>query len=528
MSNSASAIDKLSSLLSYLTESEQAEVDAILGKELPVWVPLPGPQLEAFESPADILYYGGSAGGGKTDLLLGLGLTQHQHSIIYRREAVQLVGIQNRLLDEILQSRKGWNDQKDILRLSQRIIEFGSCKNLGDERKYQGRPHDFVGFDEITHFLEAQFRFLCGWMRNVRKGTRKRVVCAGNPPTDSEGQWVVTYWGPWLDPKHPNPAKPGELRWYTTIDGKDAERPDGTPFILNGKKVTPLSRTFIPSLVTDNPFLMETGYEATLQALPEPLRSQMLNGDFRAGMEDSAWQVIPTAWVDAAMERWTEDGRRGEMDSAGADIARGGRDKTVVATRYGSWYDRIAAWPGSQTPDGATAAGLIVSVIRDRAVVHVDALGVGGETIGHLESNGIQTVPVVGYDTEKCSGQVDRSTRKLKFRNLRAMIWWRMREALDPKTGERVALPPDPELKADLCAPLWRLTPGGILLEEKDETKKRIGRSPDKGDAVVYCSMTTKKRDVERNRDTGFKNWKVRAKARSNAWDGHYQEIVVR
>lgn len=530
MAKTGTAIEKLSNLLSYLNDEERAEVDKILGAELPIWVPLPGPQLDAYESPADILYYGGSAGGGKSDLLLGLGLTQHKSSIIYRREATQLIGLQTRLLDEILGTRAGWNGQQDVLRMRDRRIEFGSCKTLGDEIKYQGRPHDLIGFDEITHFLELQFRFLCGWLRTTARGQRCRVVCAGNPPTNSDGQWVIAYWGPWLDPKHPNPAKPGELRWYTTgPDGKDVEVPDGKPIRINGKLVRPLSRTFIPSRVVDNPFLTGTGYEATLQALPEPLRSQMLEGDFRAGMEDSAWQVIPTAWVEAAMERWTPEGKRGEMDSAGVDVARGGRDKTVVSTRYGSWYAPLATWPGVQTPDGATTAGLVVSVVRDRAVCHVDALGVGGEAIGHLESNGIQTVSVIGYDTERCANQRDRATHKLKFRNLRAMLWWRLREALDPKTGEGVSLPMDSELKADLCAPLWKLTPGGILIEDKDETKKRIGRSPDKGDAVVYCWMDTRKEERRGiGRKTGFSNWMRRSMGKRDKWDGHYQEVTVR
>ena len=61
--------------------------------------------------------------------------------------------------------------------------------------------------------------------------------------------------------------------------------------------IKPLTRTFIPSRVTDNPYLMATGYISTLQSLPEPLRSQMLKGDFEAGTEDDPWQVIPTQWV---------------------------------------------------------------------------------------------------------------------------------------------------------------------------------------------------------------------------------------
>jgi hypothetical protein len=65
-----------------------------------------------------------------------------------------------------------------------------------------------------------------------------------------------------------------------------------------------MSRTFIPSRVSDNPYLMGTGYMTQLQSLPEPLRSQMLYGDFHAGVQDDPWQVIPTAWVEAAMARW--------------------------------------------------------------------------------------------------------------------------------------------------------------------------------------------------------------------------------
>jgi len=101
----------------------------------------------------------------------------------------------------------------------------------------------------------------------------------------------------------------------------------------------------------------------------------------------------------------------------------------------------------------------------------------------------------VGYDTDSCLGQYDKATGRLRFRNRRAMIHWRFRESLDPVTGDKIALPPDPELKADLCAPLWKLTAGGILVEEKDEIKKRIGRSPDKGDAVIYASICTPKKE---------------------------------
>jgi len=62
----------------------------------PLWQPLPGPQTSAYQSPADVVGYGGAAGGGKTDLALGLAVTAHQHSLILRREVVHLRAIQDR------------------------------------------------------------------------------------------------------------------------------------------------------------------------------------------------------------------------------------------------------------------------------------------------------------------------------------------------------------------------------------------------------------------------------------------------
>ncbi len=83
---------------------------------------------------------------------------------------------------------------------------------------------------------------------------------------------------------------------------------------------------------------------------------------------------------------------------------------------------------------------------------------------------------------------------KLKFRNVRALAYWRLREALDPVTGDNLALPPDPELEADLKAPKWSLTTGGILIESKEDIQERIGRSPDCGDAVALAYYGVKQR----------------------------------
>ncbi len=471
-------------MLPYLPPSATRLLDRLLDQSDRGWFPLPGPQMQAFFSEADELFYGGAAGGGKSDLLLGLSHTEHYQTIIFRREFPQIKGLEERMT-EIMGSTAGYNSQRKFWRLpGGRSLEFGSVPRLGDEVKYQGRPHDLKAFDEITHFLEAQYRFLIGWTRTSRPGQRTRAIATGNPPTTPEGEWVVQYWGPWLDPQHPNPAKPGELRWFATIDGKDVELDGPEPFMHKGELVEPKSRTFIPARVEDNPYLMASGYKRQLQNLPEPLRTRMLLGTFGMERDDDPWQVIPTAWVDAAMERWS---RRSKPDlsltATGVDVARGGKDKTVIAKRHGNWLDELEAHPGSSTPDGPKVAALVVAATRGKGTVNIDIIGVGASAYDSLT---ISLDDVVGLNGAAGSKAKDR-TGKLGFLNKRAEWYWHLREILDPEHGEDIALPPDRELRADLTAPRWKLTTRGIQVESKDDIQARIGRSPDKGDAAVYA-----------------------------------------
>lgn len=476
-------------------------LDAEILRRQRKWKPFPGPQTMAYFCLADILFYGGSAGGGKTDLLLGIARNEHHRSVIFRRVFPSLRGIIDRSRQIYLQDPEtpegGYNEQLHRWKLKDgRQIEFGSLQYDKNVTDWQGQPHDLYGFDEITEFSEAQFRFVTGWNRTTRPGQRCRVIATGNPPTDSDGEWVIRFFAPWLDENHPNPAQPGELRWFTTVEGKDVEMPNGDPVQIEGEWVTPKSRTFIPARVQDNPTLMASGYIATLQALPEPLRSKMLYGDFRAGREDNAYQIIPTEWVRLAQERWKEREKpTTPMTSLGVDVARGGKDKTSMFPRYGNWFGEAWTYPGKATPDGPAVAGLVLQNATPGAVINVDVIGVGSSVYDFLKDlPGMTVMPINGAAR---SDATDKSG-VLGFVNLRAENWWKFREALDPASGQDIALPPDTELKADLCAPTWKLTARGILVEPKDCgkaisnertccIKHRIGRSPDKGDAAVYA-----------------------------------------
>jgi hypothetical protein len=263
-----------------------------------------GPQHDAYHCQADELFYGGQAGGGKSDLLLGLALIAHERSLILRRVNRDIGSLIDRTAD-ILGTRSGYDGQTHLWRTPDgRTLEFGGCQYDNEKERYKGRPHDLKAFDELCDFTESQYTFIIGWNRSANPDQRCRVVATGNPPTKPEGLWVLKRWAAWLDPKHPRPAKPGELRWYTTDDhGNEIEVDGRGPHLIDGKPIYARSRTFIPARVTDNPDLIASGYQAMLDALPAELRTAYRDGNFQAGLRDDEAQLIPTAWITAAMDQ---------------------------------------------------------------------------------------------------------------------------------------------------------------------------------------------------------------------------------
>jgi hypothetical protein len=376
-----------------------------------------------------------------------------------------------------------------------------------------GQGRDLLGIDEATHFAESQIRFLMGWVRTETPGQRCRTVLATNPPLTAEGLWVNKMFAPWLDPVYHNPAKPGELRWVVSDEeGKDewVNGPDDVRTI-NGREVRPTSRTFIPASVSDNPYYAATDYERQLMAMPEPYRSQLMGG-FRATFKDDDFQVIPTAWIDLAQARWRPDGYKDfAMTAMAVDPAGGGADAQEIATRYGGWFAPLITDKGSSTSDPAQAFGHIMTKRRDNAPVVVDVGGgYGDKIVLRLKDNAI---PFIGFNG--ANRALSRALgSSIPFANKRAEALWKFREALDPdqEGGSAIALPPDPELKADLAAPCYDPNAlqvrGTYLIESKEDLRKRLGRSTGKGDAVVMC-LSEGNAAVKRQLNGGGKQPKV-------------------
>ena len=486
---SSGALTDILTALEDMPEEEKlkllADAEQLLGDK--VWVPNAGPQTEAYYCKADELFYGGEAGGGKSALLVGLSQTQHEKSLILRRfrdDAKALA--EDELIGQVYNGdRDGWNGADLIYRDEKHVTTFGGCQAETDKQRYKGKPHDLKGFDEVSDFLESQYEFIIGWNRSTTPGQRCRVVCTGNPPTTPEGLWVVRRWGAWLDPAHHNPAKPGELRWYTRDEeGKEIEVDGVGPHDIGGRQVKAKSRTFIRAGLQDNPDLaLDGSYEAMLSQLPKELRDAYRDGKFDVTLKDGAFQTIPTAWIRAAQARWTPKPPVGvPMCAIGVDVAQGGPDETVLAPRHDGWYAPLISVPGRLTPDGKSIAGLVVANRRDNAKVVIDMGGGYGE---HMKDNSIE---VKGY--KGAEGYEGRTAdRQLKLYNTRSAAYWKFREALDPSQpgGSDIMLPDDPELVADLTAPTYAVTKQGIQVEPKEKVVTRLGRSPDRGDAVVMA-----------------------------------------
>lgn len=458
------------------------------------WRPSSGPQRDAVHSLADILLYGGAAGGGKTATVVGLAMTRHQRSLVMRRQYSDLGAITAEAI-KYNGSRDGFRGTSPprLLCRDGRLIDFGACAHLGDEEQWQGQDHDFLGIDEAAQFLERQIRFLIGWVRTTVVGQRTRVVLASNPPLEAEGFWLISMFEPWLDPGFPNPAGPGELRWCVTVvrDGAYADHwVDGPQRVtIEGRSYTPHSRTFIPAKLEDNPYL---AHDATYRAKMEShiYRAALLEGNFMAARGDAPNQVIPSEWVRDAVRRWTPlPPPRVPMTCLAADVAQGGADETVLARRYDWWFAPLIARAGVDTKDGPAVAGLIIQEMRDACPIVVDmGGGWGGSAVDHLKHN---MLSVFGHIGAAGSSARTANDARIGFYNKRAEVWWRFREALDPAShamGSPIALPDDPRLIADLTSPTWQLKRGvQIQIESKDEIRSRLGRSPDRGDAVVMA-----------------------------------------
>lgn len=224
------------------------------------------------------ILYGGRARGGKT---FGMALAAilpvedgDYSAVLFRRTFPELEGKEG-LIDvtrEMYPAAGGvYHESKHTWTFpSGAIIRLAHMANVGDYIQHAGPRYALVGFDELSHFEEIQYRYL--FSRLSQKSDSKletRMIAASNPGA----RWVFLRWRPWLDSKHPHPAESGEVRWFKS-DGMDSELecepgdPDGW------------SRTFIAADYRDNPAINQAKYSRNLDLLPYIERRRLKFGDW--------------------------------------------------------------------------------------------------------------------------------------------------------------------------------------------------------------------------------------------------------
>lgn len=234
--------------------------------------------------------YGGAAGGGKSDALLAEALRQveikNYRGILFRDTYPQLEALIARSEELYKGAYKNakYNATDKVWKFpSGAKIFFGYMQHDKDRFNYQGKPYDFVGFDELTHFSYLQYTYMKS--RNRANGPNTRVYLRATCNPDGKGMG-------WVKERFVTPAPP-----MTTIrENVNIKMPDGHI------KTMSRDRIFVPSTIFDNQIFLENDpeYLATLASLPEAERNALLYGSWDAftGQVFTEWRNDPEHYKD--------------------------------------------------------------------------------------------------------------------------------------------------------------------------------------------------------------------------------------
>ena len=240
-------------------------------------------QKQAHKSGADETLFGGAAGGGKSEFLLGSLVTMcllvpGVQVVAFRRTFPDLKrSLILKLMPRLPKQVARYNSQDHAWNFANGSrLEMAYLKNENDIYNYQGAEYGLVAFDELTQFTEAQYKYLLSRARAGgdvltkmnELGLSPAVIATANPGGIGHN---------WVKSRFIDPAPPMVLHQSTPTE----DEPD------------PLTRRYIPSLMTDNPHLDQDKYRRMLQAMDPVLRQALLEGnwDILDGVRFSAWRA---------------------------------------------------------------------------------------------------------------------------------------------------------------------------------------------------------------------------------------------
>lgn len=203
-------------------------------------------------------------------------------------------------------------------------------------------------------------------------------------------------------------------------------------------------------------------------------------GEFPKGEADG---LIALEHVETAMNR--EPKLQGDL-VIGVDVARQGNDLTVLVARLGNDVIKIQKWSHA---DLMTTCGRIVHAAKDLMARHnkqklsirIDDDGIGAGVTDRLRE--VVSENNLHAEIKPCHN--GGKARDSKYANFATECYFALKERFEH--GE-ITLPRDDELTAELTTRKYSLNSSDkLILERKDEFKKRIGRSPDRADSLALA-----------------------------------------
>lgn len=213
---------------------------------------------------------------------------------------------------------------------------------------------------------------------------------------------------------------------------------------------------------------------------------------------ESVHSLIKLEWCKAAAARAKADAAldvpvlRAGPKAIGVDVAQSENGDFACIARFSG---AVCVETEEAPCNNATLLGRNVATEAKQngvnpMAVGVDAIGVGAATVNELRERlgPIQALNSGGSPVDGAQKAADGTPRDWmpdanEHKNLRAQMWWQLRE--DLRLGV-IGLPDDPDLFKQLIMPHYKIQGGVVVVESKLDIRKRLGRSPDTADAVVY------------------------------------------
>lgn len=199
--------------------------------------------------------------------------------------------------------------------------------------------------------------------------------------------------------------------------------------------------------------------------------------------------LIPYDWIEQANHRWLEMKDAGYKPDAplrlGVDVAGMGCDSSVLAKRYGDYVEGFDVHQSGGRADHMHVVGMIVDTLQgDKDLAFIDTIGEGGPVLSRLLE--LDHTDCISCKFSESAKNLTDESGEREFYNMKAYLYWAVRDWLDPKNGHNAALPPDDMLAEEMTETHFGLSSTGkTTIEKKEEVKQRLKRSPDRLDALA-------------------------------------------